>query len=281
METILIRYCEIGLKSLPVRKRFETILRDNILAMLAQEGVEALISFAEGRIYLDSEDTDGCVKALKRTFGIASVSVTRVCPATMEDICRTAAEFSLESIGEGQSFAVRARREGSHEFTSMEIAKEAGSAIFLANEGRGVKVDLHNPDKEIFIEVRGSTAYVFDGYINCPGGLPMGSQGKVLAEVEDDRGVVSAWTMMRRGCRVYVTGNGDDSVLRMYDVQLHRVDEGFSPDREMLAKISGAGVDTFAGYDYGGSDLPVFFPTVGMTDGEVSDLLAHISSSSF
>ncbi len=281
MGIILIRYCEIGLKSLPVRKRFEVTLRDNILSLLANDGIEALITSTEGRFFLESDDTDGCLSVLRRTFGIASVSVAVTCSSDMEDICSTAAEYSRGRIGKGESFAVRARREGSHSYNSMELAKEAGSAIFLANQDIGAKVSLSDPDREIYIEVRNSSAYIFDAYVNCPGGLPMGSQGKVLAEIDGDRSVVSAWTMMRRGCRVFVTGGGDDSVLRMYDPELRRFESEEQCNKDILAKISGAGVDTFLSYDNGGSDTPVFFPTVGMTDEETSDLLAHIRSASF
>ena len=111
----------------------------------------------------------------------------------------------------------------------------------------------------------------------------MGSQGKVVAEIDGDRSVVSAWTMMRRGCRVLVTGDGDLSILRMYDPNL-RVLTGDEPKglyNEILAKVSGRGPADVSGYDYGDYSLPVFFPTVGMTDEETQELLAHIRDASF
>ena len=282
--TVLVRYCEIGLKSTPVRRKFETVLRDNMLAMLASDHVEALISYGDARYYLESDDTEGCVASLKKVFGIASISVASMCSSDMDDICRTAAEYSLDRLSPGQSFAVRARREGSHPYTSMDVGKEAGSAIFLANEEKGISVDLHNPDKTFYIEIRNNKAYVFDEYINCPGGLPMGSQGKVICELSDDRrSTVSAWTMMRRGCRVYVGGNGDTDTLRMYDPALRILTGEESPNmmKEMMAKISGSGADGLTGYDYGNWELPVFFPTVGMTDEEVDSLYSSIRSVTF
>ena len=281
--TVLVRYCEIGLKSTPVRRKFETNLRDNILMMLASDHVEALIEYGDARLYLQSDDMDACVRSLTKVFGIASISVAEVCTSAMDDVCRSAAEYSRSVIGEGESFIVRARRQGSHTYTSMELAAEAGSAILDANADKGIRVDLHNPDKEIFIEVRNNKAYIFDRYITCPGGLPMGSQGKVVAEIDGDRSVVSAWTMMRRGCRVLVTGDGDLSILRMYDPNL-RVLTGDEPKglyNEILAKVSGRGPADVSGYDYGDYSLPVFFPTVGMTDEETQELLAHIRDASF
>ena len=47
MSLLLVRYCEIGLKSTPVRRRFENILKDNMLTMLAADGVEAIITYAD------------------------------------------------------------------------------------------------------------------------------------------------------------------------------------------------------------------------------------------
>ena len=294
MATVLVRYCEIGLKSTPVRRKFETVLRDNMLAMLASDHVEALISYGDARYYLESDDTEGCVASLKKVFGIASISVTRTCSSDMEDICRTAEEFASGRLEDGCSFAVRARREGTHKYTSMELAKEAGSAIFEANKDRGITVDLTSPDKVVYIEVRDSKAYVFDEYIPGPGGLPMGSQGKVIADIAGDRGTVSAWMMMRRGtvsawmmmrrgCRVLVTGDGDTDTLRMYDPGLRVLsgDESKGMFKEILAKVSGANVGNLSEYDYGSYDLPVFFPTVGMTDEETSVMLTHIREASF
>ena len=216
-------------------------------------------------------------------FGIASISVTRTCSSDMEDICRTAEEFASGRLEDGCSFAVRARREGTHKYTSMELAKEAGSAIFEANKDRGITVDLTSPDKVVYIEVRDSKAYVFDEYIPGPGGLPMGSQGKVVADIAGDRGTVSAWMMMRRGCRVLVTGDGDTDTLRMYDPGLRVLsgDESKGMFKEILAKVSGANVGNLSEYDYGSYDLPVFFPTVGMTDEETSVMLTHIREASF
>ena len=169
MDVILVRYCEIGLKSTPVRRKFESILRDNMLSMLASDGVEALITYGEARFYLESDDIEACARSVKKVFGIASISVTRTCSSDMEDICRTAEEFASGRLEDGCSFAVRARREGTHKYTSMELAKEAGSAIFEANKDRGITVDLTSPDKVVYIEVRDSKAYVFDEYIPGPG----------------------------------------------------------------------------------------------------------------
>ena len=183
---LLIRYSEIGLKSTPVRRRFENQLKDNILTMLAEDGVEALVSKNGARFYIEATDPDAAVASVRRVFGVGSISVAEECASShLEDICAKAAEYSLPRLAPGQSFAVKARREGSQGYTSMDVGREAGSAIFIANEDKGVKVDLTNPDVVFYVEVRENRAFVFGEYVRCHAGLPVGSQGKVLARRPD------------------------------------------------------------------------------------------------
>ncbi len=282
MTIVLVRYCEIGLKSTPVRRRFESILKDNMLTMLAADGIEAFITFADARYYIETEDVEGCVKSVKKVFGIGSLSIAEVCSSDMQDICDTAAEYSVGRISEGESFAVKARREGSQPYTSMDVGREAGSAIFLRNEDKGIKVDLKEPDKTFYVEVRNNKAYVFDEYIPCPGGLPLGSQGRVIAESDDRRGTVSAWMMMKRGCRVLVTGDNDIDLLRRYDPTL-RVVESSSTEtlKEILGVVKGTSLDDLDSIDVSEYSVPVYFPTIGMGDADVDSLYESIVRSEF
>ncbi len=282
MTIVLVRYCEIGLKSTPVRRRFESILKDNMLTMLAADGIEAFITFADARYYIETEDVEGCVRSVKKVFGIGSLSIAEVCSSDMQDICDTAAEYSVGRISEGESFAVKARREGSQPYTSMDVGREAGSAIFLRNEDKGIKVDLKEPDKTFYVEVRNNKAYVFDEYIPCPGGLPLGSQGRVIAESDDRRGTVSAWMMMKRGCRVLVTGDNDIDLLRRYDPTLRVVESsGTETLKEILGVVKGTSLNDLDSIDVSEYSVPVYFPTIGMGDADVDSLYESIVRSEF
>ena len=284
MSLLLVRYCEIGLKSTPVRRRFENILKDNMLTMLVADGVEAIITYADARYFIETDDIQRCADSVKKVFGIASLSVAEECSSDMDDICASAAEYSVGRISEGQSFAVKARREGSHPYTSMDVGREAGSAIFLRNEQLGVKVDLTNPEKVFYIEVRNNKAYIFDSYIACPGGLPLGSQGRVFADISDERGMVSAWMMMKRGCRTMVRGDCGIDILRSYDPTLRSVtDEEIESGsvKEILGMVLGTSLEGLDSVDVSKYDVPVYFPTIGMTDDEVKDLRGQIVSAEF
>ena len=276
MSVLLVRYSEIGLKSAPVRRRFENQLKDNMLSMLMEDGVEALVTKNGARYYVEATDPDAAVASLRRVFGVGSISVAEECDSSrMEDICSKAAEYSRSRISAGQSFAVKARREGSQGYTSMDVGREAGSAIFIANEDRGVKVDLTDPDVVFYVEVRENRAFVFGEYIRCHAGLPVGSQGKVIAEVCDERGMVAAWLMMKRGCRVIA--HGDDeliALLRRYDPLL-KVGDG---NPQALGYVLGTSLDGLDGVDVSSYDVPVYFPTIGMSDDEVSELAEVIGA---
>lgn len=281
---ILVRYCEIGLKSTPVRRRFEMILKDNMLAMLAADGVEALITYAEARYYIETDDVEKCVASVKKVFGIASLSVAEETTSDLDDICRVAADYSIGRISSNQSFAVKARREGTHPYTSMDLGRIMGSAIFTRNEGLGIRVDLTDPDKVFYVEVRNNKAFIFDEYVTCPGGLPLGSQGRVIAKIDDRRGIVSAWMMMKRGCRVMVHDGIDIGLLRRYDPAIRTfIDEGIDENdiRDILGWVEGTSLNDLDKVDVSKHDVPVFFPTIGMNDEEVDALYSSIETSTF
>ena len=269
---ILARYSEIGLKSTPVRVRFENRLRDNIINMLAADRVEALVTKRDSRFFIEAENIDAASASLKRVFGIASFSVAETCSSEMEDICSVSAEYSMSRLKEGESFAVKARREGNHKYTSIDVGREAGSAIFLANEYKGVKVNLTNPDVVFFVEVRNNKAFIFGSSVKCHAGLPIGTQGKVLAEVRSDRDVISAWLMMKRGCKVIINGERQP-LLERYDPELKYGDELSS---EISGIVSGATLEDIESISVSEFDVPIYFPTIGMSDTEVNSLLETI-----
>lgn len=125
-------------------------------------------------------------------------------------------------------------REGTHAYTRMELERDVGSAVMEANADKGIRVNLTDPDKTIFIEVRNNQAYIFSEYIRCHAGPPVGSQGRVVADVSDDRSVVSAWLMMKRGCRVIVRGDYGLDLLSPYDPHIRNVPVRDTPAKQGL-----------------------------------------------
>jgi len=201
-DAILVRYDELALKSKRVRTRYEAILVKNIKSMLNADGCSySDITKEMGRVFIHSEDPNALRSAVK-VFGVVSASPVYTCEPTLGSARGLCAEVAGNIIHERQSFAIRARRAGNHNFTSRDIAIACGDAVFEKVD-KNITVDLDNPDVEIFVEVRQKKAYVFIESLKGVGGLPMGTQGKLVALISGGiDSPVAAWLMMKRGCEI-------------------------------------------------------------------------------
>jgi len=198
-KTIIVRYGELALKSEKVRGRFERQLIDNI--ELSLRGLKHRIRRERGRIFVDTSSAKVLDK-LTNVPGIVSVSIASKTNATLDAISKATVDIAKRTLGKNQTFAVRASRIGVHDFSSKEVNEMVGSAILKAVHGS--KVNLSHPDRTIFVEVRGSDAYVFAEKRAGVGGLPVGTQGRVvtLLSYEID-GPAATYLMMKRGCTVF------------------------------------------------------------------------------
>ncbi len=281
---ILVRFGEIALKSRYVRRQLRDRLVANIQDMFAAAGVECVTQADEARVYVHTADPDVAHGILRRVFGIVSMSPAAETHADMESLRALAVTEASRMLSPKASFALRTRRAGTHPFTSQDLAREIGAAIQEANSG--ARVDLNRPDVEIHIEARQNRGFVFREILPGPGGLPVGSQGRALAVVEDETGLAAAWMGMKRGCRVTVATPGKGKLiepLRRWDTHL-KVLEWRTPDQLAdLARIARADA-VFLGTRGGAFDperrpriqVPLFDPVIGLSDEEVSILVQRI-----
>lgn len=198
---VLVAYSEIALKSEPVRRHLENLLMENLRYMLMRNGLDnAKISRIRGRIVIEGVETEKAANIAARVFGVALAMPAVKTTTSLPDIVDTATTLAVKTISKGQTFAVEARRSGTQSYTSKDIENETGSEILKKLAKIKIRVDLDNPDKKIHVEVRETAAYVYSHIIEGPAGLPLGSQGKVLALFSG--GVdssVAIWLMMKRG----------------------------------------------------------------------------------
>ncbi len=199
---IIVRYGEIALKGKETRKRFENTLISNIKNALGKNLSNKIIK-EWGRIYVYTTQIDQCLNVLQRIFGITSISPALQTLSNMDSMSILAVNISKEELNKKKNFAIRATRTGEHEFTSQDVAIKIGDEIVKATKAG---VNLSNPDFELFIEVRNENAYLFTKKICGTGGMPLGTQGKILALIDVPESILAAWYLMRRGCKtIFVT----------------------------------------------------------------------------
>ncbi len=195
-DVVLVRYGEITLKDRWTRQNWERILAGNIAFSLGRAGLEHKITRGEGRIFIHTPDPRASEIAA-RVFGVVSTSSARAVMPDLEQICQAAVEVALKA--RPTTFAIRPRRTGIL-ISSEEIGRIVGDAV---RKMTGASVDLTQPELEIFVEARRESAYIFTQVVKGVGGLPLGSQGKMLALVSGGiDSPVAAWMMMKRGCPV-------------------------------------------------------------------------------
>lgn len=197
---ILIRYGEIGLKSDYVRKSFENRLINNIREGLKTRGFDGKVKRGYGRIFVSTSEVKKASEVLEHTFGVVSFSPCIKIEADFEGVVKKLADLASDHISKKDTFAVRVRRTGNHDFSSKDVEKEAGSRIL---EETDAEVDLDDPDERVMADIRQGQCYVFREKISGPGGLPIGTQGRVVSLFRGDCGsFLATWMMMKRGCSV-------------------------------------------------------------------------------
>ncbi len=290
MPTYLVRYGELGLKSQRVRSRFEQIMLDSIQQGFIRLRKECLLSSDWGHVYLKTGDAQAAEHILSHTFGVVSFSRVEVTTSDILDIRECARDMAARIIPKGSSFAIRGRRTGQHPYTSQEMAASAGEEVLEGLPDREYKVNLTDPEFELFIEVRSKVAYLYTTKIPGPGGLPLGSQGNAVAIIDGANSALACWLMMKRGCRVYLAAlegteewvevlmGWDPSIIREFSVpdNLGKLAHEFIQRYRAEAIIVGSqqGEDFLATID--DRNVPVYHPVIGMDEEEVSKRLKNI-----
>jgi len=207
-DVILIRYGELSLKSTYVRKLFESTLISNVKKALTLENIPHNVSMERGRIYLSTKEIEKSCAVLQRIFGMVSCSPAIKTTTDLDLISKLALKILKGILSKQKSFALRVTRAGHHSFTSQEVAVHVGNVIV---KEINAPVDLTCPDVELFIEIRQNKTFLFTEKYSGVGGLPMGTQGKILALITHPSSLLAVWFLMRRGCTSYLVTTSQTS----------------------------------------------------------------------
>ncbi|MGD2216248.1 MAG: tRNA uracil 4-sulfurtransferase ThiI [Gemmatimonadales bacterium] len=185
---------ELATKSRHTRRRFQRFLVTALEDALASAGVAYEVQDDWGRLYVRASGR-AALDVVARVYGIASFSeIEATTAAHLDSIVEVGENLYAERV-HGGTFGVRARRAGTHAFSSRDINYELGAAL-----NRHAQVDLDNPDLAVGVEVRDETAYFFSDQIPGAGGLPAGVEGPAVALISGGYdSAVAATMMLKRG----------------------------------------------------------------------------------
>ncbi|MCL2412104.1 MAG: tRNA 4-thiouridine(8) synthase ThiI [Treponema sp.] len=161
------------------RKSFEGILKSNLQRLMAKIENRIKIKFTMGRYYIEApqEKSEEVENVLSRLIGISGWAKTFSCEKTKEAVFSACVELGKNLYKSGvKTFKINARRtDKSFPLTSYELCCLAANEITA--ETCELKVDIHNPDDVINIEIR-EKAFVYSSGKKGIGGLPVGCAGR-------------------------------------------------------------------------------------------------------
>ncbi len=204
-DSVIVRHGgEIGIKGAWTRRVYERLLLNNLKRTLKHHEIpyDAILR-RHGRFYLKTPTAAEASLKLSRVFGVSSLSPALETTSRMSEIVAKSVFLASLTLSEGNSFAVKCRRVGDHPYRSSDVCREVGRQILTELSDLGLRVDLKNPDVKLGVEVRDDRAFVYSEVVKGAGGLPLGTQPKVVCLLSGGiDSPVACWLAMKRGCPV-------------------------------------------------------------------------------
>ena len=203
-EIILIKDGEIALKGLN-RSSFEDVLIKNMKEKLRPVG-EFRFRKSQSTVTVEPvdefTDMDEAVERLQKVFGIVGISRCAVCEKDIDKITALAAEYLDDELRFAKSFKVTAKRsDKKFPLKSPQICDEVGGAI-LSKFPR-LKVDVHEPEVIVSVEIRDTAAYIHGKQLKGAGGMPSGTGGRVCLLISGGiDSPVAGYMLAKRGVRL-------------------------------------------------------------------------------
>ncbi|MDD4187936.1 MAG: tRNA 4-thiouridine(8) synthase ThiI [Bacilli bacterium] len=197
-KSIIIKYGELTTKKDNISFFIKT-LRDNITLSLSD--INHNLTFDKGRMFIETENFEDVVNVLTTTFGIHEINIAYALDtSSIEEICSYLLELLKNKTF--KSFKVITKRsDKSYPLTSIEISKELGGLILGNN--KELKVDIHNPELYINVEIRSKKTYIYFEKIKGLGGYPVGTLGKGMLMLSGGiDSPVAGYLAMKRGIRL-------------------------------------------------------------------------------
>lgn len=198
---IAVSMGEVALKG-KNRGYFERLLVERIRQNVKEfDGTEIFMD--QGKIYVrpkNVKDLDKMVDKIRKVFGIVLLSPCISTQKSVDIIEQQVVKIFayLMENNDIKTFKVQTNRtDKTFEYNSLDFNRYIGGVI-LSNFPE-VKVDVHNPDVYIYIDIK-TDCYIYAERIKTVGGLPIGTNGKGLLLLSGGiDSPVAGYMMAKRG----------------------------------------------------------------------------------
>lgn len=196
MRVILIKYGELSTKK-GNRNFFINTLYNNVKSKLSMYDVSINKDRAKMTIKFRDEDLDNIVKIVGKVFGIHTFNIAYLCDSDEESIKSTVME--VVSNTNFNTFKVETKRSDKRfPIHSGYLNRILGSMILKSIPN--IKVDVHNPDLLLKVEIREDGTYIYYNSFNGSGGYPVGTQPKGMLMLSGGiDSPVAGYLAMKRG----------------------------------------------------------------------------------
>ena len=205
-DSVIVRFSgELWLKKVWTRKYYEKRLARNLKQTLKHYQIPySELVRRHGRFYLKTSSAVDAAQILARVFGISSVSPAMETSSKLDEVIDKGIFLAGIMLKEGDRFAVKCKRVGKQGYSSADVRKLLGQRVLDEfGEKLGLSVDLGNPDVVLGVEVRDDQAFVYSQVIEGVGGMPLGTQPKLVGLFSGGiDSAVGLWLVMKRGSPV-------------------------------------------------------------------------------
>ena len=206
MKEIIMGYQgEMSLKGLN-RNQFEAAMMKILRYRLKTVG-KFKVYCTQSTFYMEPEeenvDMDLAFERVSKVFGLAALSRAVVCEKDFDTICQTAEDYLGSELHGIRTFKVEAKRaDKTFPMKSPELCRELGA--YLLGKHPHLRVNVHEPQLEIMVEIRDKGAYIHGPKVEAAGGLPVGTSGRALNLLSGGiDSPVAAYCMARRGLALH------------------------------------------------------------------------------
>jgi len=186
------------------RPFFVNTLIRNIRDALADTGTYH-IRKGQSVLYVEPRaeaDLDRAAERIKKVFGVHVFHRTLKVEKDMEAIRSHSLRYFESILKESRSFKIEARRsDKDFPYRSMEMNTMLGQ--LMVDHFSHLKVDVHDPDVTLYVNVRKDGVYLYRDKERGPGGLPVGTSGRAMVLMSGGiDSPLAAWLIARRGVRL-------------------------------------------------------------------------------